>query len=489
MRLRVLFAAPLIMPNSVIAEVNEPRGWRPSKQAIGVAIALLLAAIIRLQPAIGELDATGRSALAIMAMGVVFWVTDVLPAGITALLILGLLIIAGVAPNVALSGFATGGFWILVCVLFFGTAMDRTGLARRISYRILLVFRPTYSGILAAFMLIGFVLTLGVPSMTVRTAIMVPIAFALVQAIKLPLPGAGAAVIVLSAFEMAVLPGNAVLTGSLFGPFISGLFATAGIPASWLEYARVMTLPTVVWCALLLAANLLVMRPPTLTGMSRDVVRGEMQRLGPMSHLEVLTAIIITTSVVSWAAQPWHGVAPEAVGMVALAALFATRVLAPSDIGPGIPWVLAIFVGGMLSLTNVMNTYRINVWLGSYIVPAVQPYVDSPAALVVALAVAVAATRFVDPVGFITIAAFFVPLAAFVGDRGVPPLVLIALILLPLNVFWFNYQNIWVVMTEGISKKTAYRDIDRLKLATAFFGVTVVTLWLSVVYWRIAGLM
>jgi anion transporter len=477
------------MPNSLSTEVNEPRGWRPSKKTIGVAIALLLAAVIKLQPAIGDLDATGRSALAILAMGVVFWVTDVLPAGITALLILGLLIIAGVASNVALSGFATGGFWILVCVLFFGTAMDRTGLARRISYRILLVFRPTYSGILAAFMLIGFVLTLGVPSMTVRTAIMVPIAFALVQAINLPLPGAGAALIVLSTFEMAVLPGNAVLTGSLFGPFVSGLFATAGLPASWLDYARVMTLPTVVWCALLLAANLLVMRPPKLTGMSRDVVRGEMQRLGPISQVETITAIIITASVISWAAQPWHGVAPEAVGMVALAALFATRVLSPADIGPGIPWALAIFVGGMLSLTNVMNTYRINVWLGSYIVPAVQPYVDHPAVLALALALAVAATRFVDPIGFITIAAFFVPLSEFVVDRGVPPLVLIALILLPLNVFWFNYQNIWLVMTEGISKKSAYRDIDRLKLASAFFGVTVVALWLSVVYWRVVGVM
>jgi hypothetical protein len=39
---------------------------------------------------------------------------------------------------------------ILVSVLF-GTAMDKTGLARRISYRILIVFRPTYSGILFAF--------------------------------------------------------------------------------------------------------------------------------------------------------------------------------------------------------------------------------------------------------------------------------------------------------------------------------------------------
>ena len=49
---------------------------------------------------------------------------------------------------------------------------------------------------------------------------------------------------------MAVLPGCAVLTGSLFGPFVAGLFATAGLPITWFEYARVMALPTVIWCGL-----------------------------------------------------------------------------------------------------------------------------------------------------------------------------------------------------------------------------------------------
>jgi di/tricarboxylate transporter len=184
-------------------------------------------------------------------------VADVLNAGITALLALGLLVIAGVPSSVALGGFATGAFWILVCVLFFGTAMDKTGLARRIAYRILLTFPPTYPGMLGAFMLIGFVLTFGIPSMTVRTAIMVPIAFALVQAVGLPLPGRGAALIVLSTFEMAVLPGCAILTGSLWGPFLTGLYATAGVEVTWLGYATVMAAPTVVWCGMVLVANVM----------------------------------------------------------------------------------------------------------------------------------------------------------------------------------------------------------------------------------------
>ena len=460
-----------------------------SKRSIGATVAIVVATAIKLQPGIGQLEPTGQSALAIIAFAVVLWVTDVLNAGITAILALGLLIITGVPSGVALSGFAGGAFWILVCVLFFGTAMDKTGLARRISYRILLTFPPTYAGILFAFMLIGFVLTLGVPSMTVRTAIMVPIAFALVQAIALPLPSRGSALIVLGAFEMAVLPGCAILTGSLFGPFIAGIFATAEVPLTWFGYAQVLALPTFVWCGLLVAANLLVMRPPPAAGMSREVVQTEMHRLGSMGRPELLTALIVAVAIVAWAAQPWHGIPPEAIGMVALAALFATGVLGPVDIGTGIPWGLAIFVGGMLSLTTVISTYEINVWLGSYIVPAVRPFVDNRFLLVVALSMAVGAMRFLDPIGFITLAAFFLALVGFVADRGVPPLVLIGIVLLPIHVFWFNYQNIWIVMTEGISRKSAYTDADRFTLATVFFGVTIVALWIGVAYWRLIGML
>jgi hypothetical protein len=42
-------------------------------------------------------------------------------------------------------------------------------------------------------------------------------------------------------------------------------------------------------------------------------------------------------------------------------------------------------------------------------------------------------------------------------------------------------------MTEGISRKSAYTDRDRLKVASAFFVTTIVALWLGVAYWRTLG--
>ena len=237
-----------------------PRFLAP-KRTIGAIVGVLLYLVIRSLPPVGGLDSHGQAALAVCVLAVTFWATEVLNVAITAIFMIGLLIAAGVPGQVALSGYASSAFWTLVCVLFFGRAMDKTGLARRISYQILLVSRPTYRGVLFAFMVIGFVLALGIPSMTVRIAIMVPISWALVQALGLPQPGRGAALIVISAFEMSVLPGCALLTGSLWGPYIAGMFKTAGLPITWFGYAGTMGVPTLVWCFLLLICNMAALRP------------------------------------------------------------------------------------------------------------------------------------------------------------------------------------------------------------------------------------
>jgi len=460
-----------------------------TRRTIGTACGLAAATVILMLPGVGTLDPMGVRALAIIVLGVLFWATEVLNAGITAVMTLGLLMIAGVPGSVALSGFAASGFWILVAVLFFGYAMDKTGLARRIAYRILLLFPPTYAGILFAFLLIGFVLTLGIPSMTVRTAILMPIAWALVQALGLPLPGRGSALIILSTFEMAVLPGCALLTGALWGPYLAGLFANQQIPIAWLDYAKVMFVPTLVWCVMVLVANMIVLRPEGGLGVTHEVVGAELAKLGRMSRHEQMTALIVAASIVAWATQPWHKAPAEAIGMLALTALFAVGVLQPPEIGTGIPWPLALFVGGMLSLGTVITTYKISGWVSSLLVPMLAPLAGNPFLLVAGIGVAVMAMRFIDPVGFISIATFFLALVGVARDWGMSPLVLSGVIFLPLHVFWFSYQNIWIVITEGVTKKRAYTDADRFRLATVYAVVTVAALWVAVGYWKLTGLM
>jgi anion transporter len=457
------------------------------RRIIGAAASLLIAVVILLLPAPAGLDPIGHRALAIIVLAVGFWAADVLNTGITAVCALGLLLVAKVPPSIALAGFSSSAFWILISVLFFGRAMEKTGLAKRISYRILLIFKPTYNGIIFAFLVIGVVLAFGIPSMTVRTAIMVPIAWALVQSLQIPLPSRGSALIILSTFEMAVLPGCAILTGALWGPYLTGLYTSLKIPLTWLGYAKVMALPTLILCVLLLIANRIALAPEASAPTTREIVRGQLKKLGAMSRAEKMTGIIIGVSVLAWVGQPLHHIPAEAIGMIALTLLFAAEVLVPAEIGTGISWGLALFVGGVLSLSTVITTYKISAWLGRFIVPAIQPFAANPWLLVTAIAVLVIIMRFIDPVGFITIGIFFLTLQGFFAARGMDSLVLVGAILLPAHVFWFPYQNIWTVITEGVTGKKAYTEGDRFKSAFLYLAAALVALWVSVFYWKMIG--
>ena len=76
-------------------------------------------------------------------------------------------------------------------------------------------------------------LALGIPSMTVRTAIMTPIAWALCQSLGLKPKSNGTALIILTTVEMAVVPGLAFMLGSLAGPVVVKAFAAKNLPLTW----------------------------------------------------------------------------------------------------------------------------------------------------------------------------------------------------------------------------------------------------------------
>ena len=182
---------------------------------VWLALAIVAGVVIALLPPLEGLSHRAQLVLAITVFTAILWAFQVMNNGVASVLMMGLLIVAGVRPPLALSGFGLPPFWVLVTVLFYGFAMKKTGLAERLSYYILSLFPGTYSGILSAFFVIGFVLALGIPSMTVRTAIMVPIAWALVQSLGLANRSRGAALIVLPGNERIFLPASSMVPAFL----------------------------------------------------------------------------------------------------------------------------------------------------------------------------------------------------------------------------------------------------------------------------------
>jgi anion transporter len=450
-------------------------------------MAIVIGLIIMYMPTPAGLTPVGQRVLAIVAFTVTMWVFQVVNNGIASVLMMALMIPAGVRVPDALSGFSQGSWWILAAVLFYGCAMKNTGLAQRISYYILSLFPATYSGILYAFFLIGLILALGIPSMTVRTAIMVPIAWAVVQSLGIKPGSKGSALIILTTVEMAVIPGVGLLLSSLNGPVIQSVFQQKNLPLSYGEYAVVMALPTLLICILIIVANQFVLKPDTPLEVSSGFAKKELHGMGSMKQSEMITAVVVIASIALWATDRYHHIPSFVVGMVGLALFGLAGIIKDSDIGTGVSWTLLLFIGGVFSLQTVIQNVKITDWLGGYFIPVALQMSSNTFLLMAVLSISVILLRFIDPTGFIVIPVLFLPLVDVLMKAGINPLVVVAPTTVASAPFFMSYQNFWIAMAEGLTGNKAFTGKQRLLAASTYAVVVLVVLVLSVVYWKVIG--
>ena len=455
---------------------------------LGLIISAVVGVSILLAPLPSGMTADSQKVLAIAVFTILLWMLQVMNNGVTGILMMGLMVLVGVKPALALGGFSGSSFWILVCVLYYGCAMQKTGLAQRLSYYVLSLFPGTYAGILFAFFVIGLLLAMGIPSMTVRTAIMVPIAWALVKSLGLKPQSRGSALIMLTTVEMAVIPGTVVLYGSLFGPFVDQVFKAKNYPLIWLEFSQVMAIPTLILCGLLLLLNPIFMKPEEKLSASTSFVKDKLRELGSIKRTEWIVAAVVILSIAFWATDRVHGQPSFLIGMFGMAALTLAGIIEDADIGGGVSWTMLIFIGGIFGLANMIQEYKITDWLTGYFMPVMESLASSTLLLLLVMAVIFLILRFMDPTGFIVIPVLFLPVSEVIDIQTVPPLVLISPMILAITPFWLSYQNFWVAMCEGMTANQAFTGGQRMRMSTVYAGIVLVTMAISVGYWKMIGI-
>jgi di/tricarboxylate transporter len=472
-------------PRPLAATVPAPREWLTTPRATGLILGVLAAALVLWHPSLASLSVMERRVSAALALAIVLWMFEALEPHLVALVLIALLLFAGVPAETAFAGFAMSAFWLMIAALFLGYAMKKTGLALRIAVAVLGAFRPTYARLLFALFLIGTVLSLAIPSFTVRIAIMVPLAWSVVKRLRIPEKSAGSALVVVSAFEMAVLPGFATLTGSITGLLYQGLFQRLGLSIGWGEYAAAAFLPALVCSILVLGANLLFIRPGA-------PIEGTLRPDGaapPISAAEKRTAGVALACLALWSTQKLHGLDEAAIAIAALVALAVLGVLDSTDFETGLSWRFVLFLGGIFSILKILPAYGLDQRLSSVIFSHLEPWVVNAFAALALASIAVLLLRFVETAGFLSDMIVFVALYRPLADRGVPPVVLAVATMFSIVPFWFLYQNFWGAMAHELSERRAVTNRLRLQMATVYAGAVVVSLMVGVLYWRATGLL
>src|SRR5947208_4725386 len=122
-----------------------------------------------------QLEPVAHQTLAIVAFMIVYWITEPIDHGITAMIGCFLFWALHIAEfETAFAGFANSSPWFLFGAMLMGEAAAQSGLARRIGFLIMRYLGTSYSRLLLSVVVFVFVLNFLVPSGLAQLAIVAP---------------------------------------------------------------------------------------------------------------------------------------------------------------------------------------------------------------------------------------------------------------------------------------------------------------------------
>ena len=454
---------------------------------------LLVAIVVMImQPFSANLSNTAHLMLGGIMITLGIWIFKPfnLPYAVGGLFMLMFALVIGLTPTVVFSGFSQPAIWTLVPALFFGFTLQKTGLGKRIAFGIVRLFKPSYGGLVFAWVLIGIVLSLLTPAITVRVAILMPIALQCCELCKLERGSKGNALILLTAFAMTMIPGSGWLSGQLGGPIMQSMFESAGMSnvVTFRSWADVLLLPMMIVTGIVAVGGLLILKPSQ--PISKTVIDEiKTKSIPKISRHEGTAAIILIGVFIMFLTNSLHGIPDVAVCLAAVFIFFISGVLESKDFNTAVNWDIVIFIGTAISLGSIFTETGISLWLSGIIVPAIGPITANPWIFTFTIVTIMFLWRFVDVAIFIPTIAILVPiLPAIQAEYQIHPLIWLAAIVMATNAFFMAYQNIWAVMSRAIAGDRAWGNKHMGIYGTLYFAACLIALTVAIPMWTNAGL-
>lgn len=353
----------------------------PKERTTGQIIAFVLAFValiaVLLVPIPG-LDATGQIALAMLAFAVIMWVSEAVSYPVSAVMIVGLIsILLTFAPDpenpgqmvgsktalsTAMTGFSSSAVALVAAALALATAMQATGLHRRLALYILKISGEKVSNIVIGAIVISIVLAFFVPSATARAGAVVPILIGMVAAFGLPTDSKLGALLVITATQAVSIWNVGIKTAAAQNlvaiGFIEDQMGQSVSWGQWLMWAAP-------WSILMSIALYFIMRwaikaeTDSITG-GKELVEKQISEMGPMTGAEKRLTAIAVALLLFWATEDvLHPISSAVITIVAVGIMLmpGIGVMTWKYAQEKINWgTLVVFAAGISLGTFLLNT-------------------------------------------------------------------------------------------------------------------------------------
>jgi anion transporter len=460
----------------------------------GISVFIIIAVLIAaLKPFAPSLSSQGHLILAAVLFTVGLWIfgSRWIPSSVASMVMLVLILCAGVNYAIVFNGYTSRAIWILIPALFFGFALTKTGLGKRLAFLVMRFFKPSYLSLAVSWVIIGLVLSALTPSIAVRIAIVIPIAAATVEIFRIQYGSEGSGFVMLVAWSMAIIPGSGWLTGALWGPTAIGFFeSTPGLAGiiNFNTWFKAAFLPSELLALLFVLGLFLFMKPQQKLKISSDIYQAEYRALGPMSFREKATLTILLLTFLLLVTAQWHKIPDVAILVGAFALLTVIKVIEVKDIGPAISWDLVLFMGAIMGLGTIFYNTGIASFLSASFSPLLNTLATSPWLLLFVTLIGLFIWRFLDVSQLYATIPFLVPLLPVLfTEHGIHPLVLFMVFIMAGNCFFAAYQQPFVILGQSLAGPANWTPSQLRKAGIIYLVASLVTLGVSIPYWMMIG--
>ncbi|OGL60084.1 MAG: hypothetical protein A3J27_00475 [Candidatus Tectomicrobia bacterium RIFCSPLOWO2_12_FULL_69_37] len=435
--------------------------------------------LLGLLPPPAGLPAPAHRTLAVAAGAIVLWTSEILPAGVTGVLVVLLLYLTGAAPTLpaALTGFASPVPYFLIGVLTLAMAVEKVGLAERLAWFFLRSARGRCRPLFWQMILSFPLLTLLLPSATTRSAILAGVydrAFSL-GGVARGAPVARAVMMGLGSVNR--LASTTMLTGGMTPIVAAALIGGIG----WGRWFVLLAAPYAV--TLLIGSAFLHLG--YLRGAAERFAPGEEERL-PLRPAERRTVLVVLGASALWLTDGVHHLDPAVPAILAWALLLAPRlgVLDWREFESRLGWANFFILAASLSLGHAIVRTGAARWLAAALLRAAPT--QEPYALLAFLLAASIPVRMLIPniTGFLAVT---IPIAMELGRQaGLNPQACgLAVMIMGDTVLFYPAQSASALVVYERGHITAGEVFRFGLLMTA--AAYAVTMTFSLLWWEAVG--
>lgn len=360
---------------------------KKTKLIIGLVLsAISLVVFLLLLPASdaeGALSQNALNTIGIFLTFVLLMVFDVVPMFVSGAICCTLLILTKTLTigDVLTNGFGSSTVWFIIFAYALTAGVNKTGLLRRLAFKLMTFFPDRWSSQVIALEAAGFIINPLVPSGQAKITIFAPMTEALAKNDGLEQHSKGAVGIFMGVWPQVAMMTTAwatstayVLTAAMTGETYSfiGWMAITGV---WLAVM------TVVW-----TVYVLIKYKPEKAVYEKGAAKKAYADLGPMSKDEIKGLVVIAVTVLLWIFGTSFGVDNTTASIIGFALACVLGLLDGRDLSTVVPWSLMLSMFFLMPIFSGITKFGVTTWVIKVLGPVVQ-FASNPVFIVLAICV------------------------------------------------------------------------------------------------------